>query len=71
MYQVIAGIISPVNDKYGKKDLVAARHRVAMARLALHTSDWIDLNSFSGYQVSLMACYLQVFHCYFELQCPV
>lgn len=32
------GIISPVNDNYGKKDLVSARHRVAMARLALQTS---------------------------------
>uniref|UniRef100_A0A9L0IVT8 Nicotinamide-nucleotide adenylyltransferase n=1 Tax=Equus asinus TaxID=9793 RepID=A0A9L0IVT8_EQUAS len=51
MYQVIAGIISPVNDKYGKKDLVAARHRVAMARLALQTSDWIRVDPWESEQV--------------------
>ncbi|XP_066889787.1 nicotinamide/nicotinic acid mononucleotide adenylyltransferase 3 isoform X2 [Kogia breviceps] len=50
-YEVIGGIISPVNDNYGKKDLVAARHRVAMARLALQTSDWIQVDPWESEQV--------------------
>ncbi|XP_059124398.1 nicotinamide/nicotinic acid mononucleotide adenylyltransferase 3 isoform X1 [Peromyscus eremicus] len=50
MYQVIEGIISPVNDSYGKKDLVASHHRVAMARLALQTSDWIRVDSWESEQ---------------------
>ncbi|XP_004419993.2 PREDICTED: nicotinamide/nicotinic acid mononucleotide adenylyltransferase 3 isoform X1 [Ceratotherium simum simum] len=54
MYQVIGGIISPVNDKYGKKDLVAARHRVAMARLALQTSDWIRVDPWESEQAQWM-----------------
>lgn len=53
-YQVIGGIISPVNDNYGKKDLVAARHRVAMARLALQTSDWIRVDSWESEQAQWM-----------------
>lgn len=54
MYQVIEGIISPVNDSYGKKDLVASHHRVAMARLALQTSDWIRVDSWESEQPQWM-----------------
>lgn len=50
MYQVIGGIISPVNDNYKKKDLVAARHRVAMVQLALQTSDWIRVDPWESEQ---------------------
>nr|XP_010950582.2 nicotinamide/nicotinic acid mononucleotide adenylyltransferase 3 [Camelus bactrianus] len=53
-YQVIGGIISPVNDHYGKKDLAAARHRVAMARLALQTSDWIRVDPWESEQTQWM-----------------
>ncbi|XP_030909218.2 nicotinamide/nicotinic acid mononucleotide adenylyltransferase 3 isoform X1 [Melopsittacus undulatus] len=49
-YQVIEGIISPVNDGYGKKGLVSARHRVAMAKLALETSDWIRVDPWESEQ---------------------
>ncbi|NXQ30003.1 NMNA3 adenylyltransferase, partial [Alaudala cheleensis] len=49
-YQVIEGIMSPVSDKYGKKGLVPARHRVAMARLALETSDWIRVDPWESEQ---------------------
>ncbi|XP_067898204.1 nicotinamide/nicotinic acid mononucleotide adenylyltransferase 3 isoform X4 [Heterodontus francisci] len=41
LYKVIKGIISPVNDRYGKKGLVGAKHRVAMVQHALEASDWI------------------------------
>lgn len=49
-YQVVEGIVSPVNDSYGKKDLVASHHRVAMARLALQTSDWIRVDPWESEQ---------------------
>ncbi|XP_023789270.1 nicotinamide/nicotinic acid mononucleotide adenylyltransferase 3 isoform X3 [Cyanistes caeruleus] len=49
-YQVIEGIMSPVSDQYGKKGLVSARHRVAMARLALETSDWIRVDPWESEQ---------------------
>ncbi|XP_054360360.1 nicotinamide/nicotinic acid mononucleotide adenylyltransferase 3 isoform X3 [Mirounga angustirostris] len=54
MYQVIGGIISPVNDNYRKQDLVAAHHRVAMARLALQTSDWVRVDPWESEQVQWM-----------------
>jgi nicotinamide mononucleotide adenylyltransferase len=41
---VIGGLISPVHDGYGKKDLEAATHRLAMVRVALQNSDWIKLS---------------------------
>ncbi|XP_033099330.1 nicotinamide/nicotinic acid mononucleotide adenylyltransferase 3-like isoform X2 [Anneissia japonica] len=44
-YQVLGGIISPVNDAYGKKDLIESKHRLEMCRLALQTSDWITVDS--------------------------
>ncbi|XP_007518935.1 nicotinamide/nicotinic acid mononucleotide adenylyltransferase 3 isoform X1 [Erinaceus europaeus] len=50
IYQVVRGIISPVNDKYWKKDLVAAKHRVAMVRLALQTSDWVRVDPWESEQ---------------------
>ena len=42
--QIIGGFISPVHDSYGKKDLVQAEHRVAMVKMALKSSDWINLD---------------------------
>ncbi|MBN3300638.1 NMNA3 adenylyltransferase, partial [Amia calva] len=49
-FEVIEGIVSPVNDEYGKRGLVSAKHRVAMARLALQTSDWIRVDSWESEQ---------------------
>ncbi|XP_061023691.1 nicotinamide/nicotinic acid mononucleotide adenylyltransferase 3 isoform X2 [Dama dama] len=66
-YQVIGGIISPVNDNYGKKDLVAARHRVAMARLALQTSDWIRVDSWESEQAQWMETIKVLRHHHSEL----
>ena len=40
-YEVLGGIISPVNDAYGKKDLASSKNRTAMLNLALESSDWI------------------------------
>lgn len=47
---MIGGIISPVNDDYGKQGLAAAKHRVAMAQLALETSDWIRVDPWESEQ---------------------
>lgn len=41
---VVGGVISPVHDAYGKKELVSATHRCAMLRLALQNNDWIRLS---------------------------
>ncbi|XP_025928876.1 nicotinamide/nicotinic acid mononucleotide adenylyltransferase 3 [Apteryx rowi] len=49
-YQVIEGIMSPVSDDYRKKGLVSAKHRIAMAKLALETSDWIRVDSWESEQ---------------------
>ncbi|KAK5644960.1 hypothetical protein RI129_006260 [Pyrocoelia pectoralis] len=47
---VIGGLISPVHDAYGKKDLVSSTHRLAMVRLALHNSDWIKVSDWESNQ---------------------
>lgn len=49
-YQVVKGIVSPVSDGYGKQGLVAAKHRNAMARLALQSSDWITVDPWESDQ---------------------
>lgn len=51
-YQVVGGIISPVNDAYGKKDLTSAKHRCQMVRLALEKNDWIQLDTWECQQTS-------------------
>lgn len=43
-YKVVGGVVSPVHDSYGKKELASSSHRCAMLRLALHDSDWIKLS---------------------------
>ncbi|PNJ36317.1 NMNAT3 isoform 6, partial [Pongo abelii] len=67
MYQVIQGIISPVNDNYGKKDLAASHHRVAMARLALQTSDWIRVDPWESEQAQWMETVKVLRHHHSEL----
>ncbi|XP_059045555.1 nicotinamide/nicotinic acid mononucleotide adenylyltransferase 1 [Achroia grisella] len=47
---VIGGIVSPVHDAYGKKDLVAAQHRIAMLKLALRSSSWIKISDWETQQ---------------------
>lgn len=50
--EVIGGIVSPVHDAYGKKELVSATHRLAMLRLALQSSDWIKVSDYETKQES-------------------
>ncbi|XP_045506685.1 nicotinamide/nicotinic acid mononucleotide adenylyltransferase 1 isoform X4 [Colias croceus] len=47
---IVGGIVSPVHDAYGKKDLVAASHRVAMLKLALRSSAWVKVSEWETQQ---------------------
>ncbi|TMS09422.1 Nicotinamide/nicotinic acid mononucleotide adenylyltransferase 3 [Larimichthys crocea] len=49
-YQVVGGIVSPVSDGYGKQGLVLAKHRIAMAKLALQSSDWVKVDEWESQQ---------------------
>lgn len=49
-YQVVAGLMSPVHDSYGKKDLAAATDRCEMVRRSLKSSDWIHLSDWETHQ---------------------
>lgn len=49
-YLVVGGIISPVNDAYGKKELVSASHRCAMVQLAVKNTPWIKLDTWESEQ---------------------
>ncbi|XP_059611472.1 nicotinamide/nicotinic acid mononucleotide adenylyltransferase 1 isoform X2 [Phlebotomus argentipes] len=49
-HEVVGGIVSPVHDSYGKKGLVAAKHRSAMLKLALKSSDWIRVSEWETHQ---------------------
>ncbi|XP_064848487.1 nicotinamide/nicotinic acid mononucleotide adenylyltransferase 3 isoform X3 [Oncorhynchus masou masou] len=49
-FQVVGGIVSPVSDGYGKQGLVLAKHRIAMARLALQSSDWVSVDDWESQQ---------------------
>ncbi|XP_014242160.1 nicotinamide/nicotinic acid mononucleotide adenylyltransferase 3 isoform X2 [Cimex lectularius] len=49
-YQVVCGIISPVHDNYGKKDLISSTHRCALVKLALQDTNWIFLSDWECQQ---------------------
>ncbi|AWP04275.1 putative nicotinamide mononucleotide adenylyltransferase 3-like [Scophthalmus maximus] len=49
-YQVVGGIVSPVSDSYGKQGLVQAEHRIAMAKLALRSSNWVTVDEWESQQ---------------------
>lgn len=50
LYHVVGGIVSPVSDVYGKQGLVASKHRLAMAKLALQSSDWVTVDDWESQQ---------------------
>nr|XP_046264538.1 uncharacterized protein LOC124069421 [Scatophagus argus] len=50
LYQVVGGIVSPVSDSYGKQGLVLAKHRIAMAKLALLSSNWVTVDEWESQQ---------------------
>ncbi|XP_060531180.1 nicotinamide/nicotinic acid mononucleotide adenylyltransferase 3 [Cylas formicarius] len=48
--EVVGGIISPVHDSYGKKDLESSTHRLNMINLALQDNNWIKLSDWEANQ---------------------
>ncbi len=56
------GVISPVHDGYKKSSLIPARHRLAMARLAVtneaETESWVRVSDWETKQVS--QCFIQL-----------
>eukprot|EP01099_Mayorella_cantabrigiensis_P004821 TRINITY_DN3693_c0_g1_i1.p1 TRINITY_DN3693_c0_g1~~TRINITY_DN3693_c0_g1_i1.p1 ORF type:complete len:221 (+),score=37.36 TRINITY_DN3693_c0_g1_i1:78-740(+) len=46
--QVVTGILSPVSDGYKKTDLAPAPHRVEMLKLAVASSDWLEVDSWES-----------------------
>nr|XP_023029131.1 nicotinamide/nicotinic acid mononucleotide adenylyltransferase 3 isoform X1 [Leptinotarsa decemlineata]XP_023029132.1 nicotinamide/nicotinic acid mononucleotide adenylyltransferase 3 isoform X1 [Leptinotarsa decemlineata] len=49
-YVVVGGIISPVHDAYGKKELESSTHRLGMVRAALQNHDWVKLSDWESKQ---------------------
>ncbi|XP_046448466.1 nicotinamide/nicotinic acid mononucleotide adenylyltransferase 1-like [Daphnia pulex] len=49
-HEVLGGIISPVHDQYGKKGLVTAEHRCSMLKLAVETSNWVNISEWETQQ---------------------
>lgn len=47
-YDVVAGLLSPVSDGYKKKGLLSAAHRCEMAKLALESINWVNLNTWES-----------------------
>lgn len=43
-FKVIGGIMSPVHDAQRKQGLVAGTHRLAMLKLAVRSSNWIQVS---------------------------
>ncbi|XP_018575056.1 nicotinamide/nicotinic acid mononucleotide adenylyltransferase 1 isoform X3 [Anoplophora glabripennis] len=51
-YIVVGGIVSPVHDAYGKKELEPATHRITMIKMALQNHDWVGLSDWECKQES-------------------
>lgn len=49
-YEVVGGIISPVHDAYGKKELVSATHRLNMIKISLQGNEWVKLSDWESRQ---------------------
>ncbi|KAK7070777.1 Nicotinamide/nicotinic acid mononucleotide adenylyltransferase 1 [Halocaridina rubra] len=49
-YNVVAGLMSPVHDKYGKEGLASAGDRIQMLRLALNSSSWVHVSEWETTQ---------------------
>ncbi|XP_050675062.1 nicotinamide/nicotinic acid mononucleotide adenylyltransferase 1 isoform X2 [Leptidea sinapis] len=47
---IVGGIVSPVHDAYGKKDLVPAPHRIEMLKLSLKSSSWVKVSEWETQQ---------------------
>src|SRR6202012_1006397 len=74
---IIAGIISPVHDLYGKKSLIPSHHRIKMCELATEDSSWISVSSWEIQQhnwtrtAETLAKYQEIFNSshYYDRPC--
>jgi nicotinamide mononucleotide adenylyltransferase len=48
--KVIGGVISPVSDEYGKKNLIPAEHRLKMVELAIENYSLVKCSSWETQQ---------------------
>ncbi|VEN52151.1 unnamed protein product [Callosobruchus maculatus] len=51
-HEVVGGVVSPVHDTYGKKDLELSHHRITMLKVALRDHDWVRLSEWECRQES-------------------
>nr|XP_054766396.1 nicotinamide/nicotinic acid mononucleotide adenylyltransferase 1-like [Lytechinus pictus] len=49
-FQVIGGILSPVNDGYKKQGLISSKHRIEMCKMAVENSDWLKVDTWEAEQ---------------------
>lgn len=49
-YEVLGGVVSPVNDAYMKKELTHSSDRLEMLKLALRSNDWIKISTWETRQ---------------------
>ncbi|XP_011661095.1 nicotinamide/nicotinic acid mononucleotide adenylyltransferase 1 isoform X2 [Strongylocentrotus purpuratus] len=49
-YQVIGGVLSPVNDGYKKQSLISSKHRIEMCKMAVENSDWLKVDTWEAEQ---------------------
>ncbi|KAM8838777.1 nicotinamide/nicotinic acid mononucleotide adenylyltransferase 3 isoform 1-T1 [Synchiropus picturatus] len=67
-YQVVGGIVSPVSDGYGKQGLVQSKHRIAMAKMALQTSNWVTVDDWESRQPDWTETVVTLRHHYGRIQ---
>lgn len=80
---VKGGFVSPVHDCYPKDTLISIKHRAAMLKLTLESSDWLHLSTWESEQKSWTATYevlqhhqvnpflLNLISSYFLLRCKL
>lgn len=49
-FSVVAGLLSPVHDKYGKEGLASANERIQMLQLAVASNPWIHVSEWETQQ---------------------
>ncbi|AYV76988.1 MAG: nicotinamide/nicotinic acid mononucleotide adenylyltransferase 1-like isoform X2 [Barrevirus sp.] len=47
-FNVLTGVLSPVNDEYGKAGLIKSKDRLEMCWLATSSSNWINVDSWEA-----------------------
>lgn len=67
--KVVTGFLSPVGDAYSKPSLISSKHRVAMSKLAIQGSDWLNVNSWESEQANYTRTGVVLKHIKAEMDC--